>query len=350
MQHNTNFAQQINKAQYKAMQKDPSMICMGLGIDDPKSIFGTTKGLAKDFGSERVFDIPTSENAMTGIGIGAAIAGTRVLMTHQRVDFFLLAMDQLVNNAAKWHYMFNGLMTVPLTIRLIIGRGWGQGPTHQQSLQSWFAHIPGLKVVVPSLTDNVGQLLYQSLMDNNPTIFLEHRWLHNQQCLKSECNDFEDSFSTVRQHSEGEDITIITNSYLTLETLRAVKELKQHGISADVFETHHLHNIDWDMICNSIKKTGRCLITDIGHGNYSASSEIAYQVSDREFSSLIKAPRRIALPNYPEPTSFGLTKDYYITASKIINTVLELMDRPACEFKSLIEKHDVPGDWFKGPF
>ena len=146
---------------------------------DPKGIFGSTLGLENKFGKERVFDMPTSENAMTGVAIGAAIGGYKTIMTHQRLDFFLFAMDQLVNGAAKMHYMFNGELKVPITIRLILGRGWGQGPTHSQNLQSWFAHIPGLKVVMPSSAEDAKGLLLSSIFDPNPVLFLEHRWLHN---------------------------------------------------------------------------------------------------------------------------------------------------------------------------
>ena len=128
----------------------PNVFVYGLGVDDPKHIFETTTGLQEKYGENRVFDMPTSENAMTGVAIGASMNGIKAIMTHQRLDFFLLAMDQLVNSASKWHYMFGSQISIPITIRLIIGRGWGQGPTHSQNLQSWFAHIPGLKVVMPS--------------------------------------------------------------------------------------------------------------------------------------------------------------------------------------------------------
>ena len=173
------YGEAIREALETAMSTDDSVICYGLGVDDPKGIFGTTLGLQEKFGSDRVFDMPTSENAMTGIGIGSAIYGLRPVMVHQRLDFFLLAMDQLVNNAAKWHFMFGGQDSVPLTIRLILGRGWGQGPTHSQNLQSWFAHIPGLKVVMPATARDAKGLLLSSVFDNNPVVFLEHRWLHN---------------------------------------------------------------------------------------------------------------------------------------------------------------------------
>ena len=143
-------SQAINEATIMAMKKDNSVYVIGEGVNDPKEIFGTTKNLKKKFGKNRVFDTPASENAMTGIGIGMSLNGKIPIMVHQRLDFFLLAMDQLVNNASKWNIMFGGKNRVPITIRLIIGRGWGQGPTHSQNLQSWFAHVPGLKVVAPS--------------------------------------------------------------------------------------------------------------------------------------------------------------------------------------------------------
>ena len=148
------FSDAINEAIRESMHKDPKVLCYGLGVTDPKSVFNTTFGLEEEFGSERVFDIPCSENGITGIAIGAALKGYRPVLTHQRLDFALLSMDQIVNSAAKWHYMFGSQRSVPITVRMILGRGWGQGPTHSQNLQSWFAHIPGLKVVVPKGTAN----------------------------------------------------------------------------------------------------------------------------------------------------------------------------------------------------
>src|SRR5579872_1970482 len=172
------YHEAILEATDQIMELDPRVYLMGLGAPDPKGIFGTTSGLGKKYGPNRVMDMPTSENAMTGIAIGSAIEGMRPIMTHQRVDFFLLALDQLINNGAKWHYMFGGQMKVPLVIRLIIGRGWGQGPQHSQSLQSFFAHIPGLKVVMPSNPYDAKGLLISAIEDDNPVVYLEHRWLH----------------------------------------------------------------------------------------------------------------------------------------------------------------------------
>ena len=160
---------------------------MGLGVPDPKGIFGTTIGLQKKYGSKEFFDIPLSENAMTGVALGSAITGMRPIFTHQRLDFSLVAMEQMVNQAAKWHYMFGGKMKAPIVIRMILGRGWGQGPQHSQILHNWFAHIPGLKVVMPVSPSDAKGMLISAVEDDNPVIFLEHRWLYSyQDFVKSE--------------------------------------------------------------------------------------------------------------------------------------------------------------------
>ena len=167
-----NFSESINEAMILSMKRDKNIICYGLGVDDPKRIFGTTKKLKELFGSKRVFDVPVSENALTGIGIGYSLNGLRPVMVHQRLDFFLYAMEQLINNAAKWSYVFGAVKSLPLTIRLIIGRGWGQGATHSQSLQSLFLHIPGLKVVMPSNSYQAKGLVNAAIFDNNPVLYL----------------------------------------------------------------------------------------------------------------------------------------------------------------------------------
>ena len=172
------YFQAILEATDQCLAADPRVYVIGLGVTDPKGIFGTTLGLEAKYGPRRVMDMPVSENALTGIALGSAVTGMRPIMTHQRVDFALLALDQLINNAAKWHTMFGGRMRAPMVIRLIIGRGWGQGPQHSQSLQALFAHIPGLKVVMPATPYDAKGLLVAAVEDDNPVIYLEHRWLH----------------------------------------------------------------------------------------------------------------------------------------------------------------------------
>ena len=238
------FAEAIRDALSIALTSDPHVICYGLGVDDPKGVFGTTLGLQDLHGEDRVFDMPTSENAMTGIGVGAALDGMLPVLTHQRLDFFLLAMDQLVNSAAKWHYMFGGKASVPITIRLIVGRGWGQGPTHAQSLQSWFAHIPGLKVVMPTFADDAKGLLLSSIFDPDPVVFLEHRWLHN---LSGEVpvGDHRTAIGKARLVARGGDVTVVGLSYMTVEALHAIDVLRTVGIECDLIDLRSVRPIDW---------------------------------------------------------------------------------------------------------
>ncbi|XOV79297.1 MAG: alpha-ketoacid dehydrogenase subunit beta [Aestuariibacter sp.] len=344
------FVEQVNKAQFRTMEEDNSMLCFGLGVDDPKRIFNTTVDLKEKFGTERVFDMPTAENAMTGIGVGAAMAGSRVLMTHQRLDFFLLAMDQLVNNAAKWHYMFNGQMAVPLTIRLVLGRGWGQGPTHAQNLQSWFAHIPGLKVIVPSRADKVQAQLYSAIMDNNPVLFLEHRWLHQQQCQIDDIQQSNSGIVNVERCLEGNDVTVVANSYMLLEAMLAAELLEPLGISVEVVDVGDLSPDCWQEVYKSVNKTGRCLVCDCSHLSNSLSAELVARVVDNCFDALKQKPLRLALPDHPEPTSFALTKSYYNDATDIVKSVCQMFSISIPPIPERKAPHDVPGDWFKGPF
>jgi acetoin:2,6-dichlorophenolindophenol oxidoreductase subunit beta len=346
------YARAINEAYVEAMKLDKNVIAYGLGIDDPKGVFGTTLGLKKLFGKERVFDVPASENAMTGVGIGASLNGIRPVMCHQRMDFFLLAMDQLVNNAAKWNYMFGGQSSVPITIRLIIGRGWGQGPTHSQSLQAWLAHIPGIKVVMPATAYDAKGLLLSSIFDNNPVVYLEHRWLHNLEGDVPQ-GDYRIPIGKAHRIKEGKDISIISFSYMTIETLHAVKILEKYGISCDLIDLRSLSPIDWELIFSSVRNTGRLLVLDTAAATGSIGGEIIARVCMDCHDGLKQAPQRIALPDYPTPTSFSLTKYFYKGAEDIVRKVTEMLHKgPGKEVFKIDKKipHDVPGDWFKGPF
>ena len=347
-----NFATAINEAIAEAMQLDNSVICYGLGVTDPKSVFGTTANLEEQFGSMRVFDMPTSENAMTGVAIGAALNGIKSVMTHQRIDFFLLAMDQLVNSAAKWHYMFGSQNSIPITIRLIIGRGWGQGPTHSQNLQAWFAHIPGLKVVMPTTPAEAKGLLLASIFDPNPVIFLEHRWLHNA-IGEVPSGDFRLPIGKARVARLGKDVTIVSMSYMTIEALHAAEYLERQGISCEIIDLLTIKPLDWETVMNSVSKTGRLLALDSGFTTGSVAGEVVARVSMELFDQLKTAPTRLAMPDVPEPTSYALTKGFYVRASNIAKTALEMLGRDLNFVQGDLTEpipHDVPGDWFKGPF
>ena len=346
------FSIAINEAIHQAMEIDESVICYGLGVTDPKAVFGTTANLEKRFGSARVFDIPTSENAMTGVGIGAALNGIKSVMTHQRVDFFLLAMDQLVNSAAKWHYMFGSQTPIPITIRLIIGRGWGQGPTHSQNLQAWFAHIPGLKVVMPTTPEDAKGLLISSIFDPNPVVFLEHRWLHNS-IGEVPTGDFRVPIGKAKNIRTGVDVTIISMSYMTIESLHAADYLAIQGISCDVIDLRTIKPLDWDAVMCSVAKTGRLLALDSGFTTGSVAGEIVARVAIEAFDKLKVPPVRLAMPDVPEPTSPELTKEFYVRAADIAEKVMKMMGKDFSDVRNSLPEpkpHDVPGEWFKGPF
>lgn len=346
------FAQAINEALHLALREDDDVILFGLGVDDPKRIFGTTVGLKEQFGSERVFDMPVSENAMTGIAIGAALNGLRPVMTHQRLDFFLLAVDQLVNNAAKWHYMFGGRRPVPLTIRLVAGRGWGQGPQHSQNLHALFAHIPGLKVVVPATPHDAKGLLLSAIHDDNPVVYIDHRWLHNTEGDVPE-GDYRVPLGKANVLRAGKDVSIVSLSAMTIEALHAVEVLEQQGIHCELVDLRTVNPIDWETVFASVRKTGGLLALDTATGTLSVASEIVARVSMELFRSLRLPPRRIALPDVPTPTSYALTRGLYPGAEEIVRTVGQMLGvavDPGGMSARKPAHHDVPGDWFRGPF
>lgn len=346
------FSKGVNDALTIAMEKDSSVICYGLGVPDPKGVFGTTLGLQERYGEDRVFDMPTSENAMTGIAIGAAINGLRPVLTHQRLDFALLSMDQLVNNAAKWHYMFGSQRSVPITIRMILGRGWGQGPTHSQNLQSWFSHIPGLKVVMPASPADAKGLLLSSIFDDDPVIFLEHRWLHEMSAEVPD-GDVRTPIGKAAVLREGVDITIVAMSYMTVEARHAVQHLEQQGISSELIDLRTISPIDWTTIAESVRKTGRLLVLDTSNSFCSVAGEVIARAAEELFDELRSSPKRICLPDFPTPTSSALTAQFYRRAEDVVRVAGEMTGRNVSTANLIAERtapHDVPGAWFKGPF
>lgn len=349
----SNFALQIHECLDENLLRDSKFIVMGLGVNDPKGVFGTTTDLSNKYGRDRVLETPTSENAMTGIGVGLAISGFRPLMVHQRLDFFLLAMDQLVNSAAKWHYMFGGQQSVPITIRLILGRGWGQGPTHSQNLHAWFTHIPGLKVVMPAFARDVKQLLQSSIDDPNPVLFIEDRWCHVQEVDRSEISNTKLTLGRAEVVKEGLDITIVSAGFSTIQSLQAVSALEKNGINAELIDLKSLKPLDLDTIATSIQKTGRLLVVDSGAPISSFASEIISIVSRKYFSSLKQAPQMITAPDVPEPTSHGVIEEFKFDSSTIAAAIGEMLSREINpEDIRALRKFpiDVPNSDFKGPF
>jgi pyruvate dehydrogenase E1 component beta subunit len=346
------YAQAIRDGLSVALAQYPSVLVYGLGVPDPKGVFGTTLDLHKDHGPSRVFDMPTSENAMTGIASGAALGGLRPILTHQRLDFALLSLDQIINNAAKWRFMFGGKRSVPITIRMILGRGWGQGPTHSQNLQALFAQIPGLCVVSPATPADAKGLLLSSIFGEDPVIFLEHRWLHN---VKGEVPDGDHRVS-IGQASlmrSGPDVTVVAMSLMTIEAVHAVDHLAKQGVSCDLIDLRSLRPIDWPMIEASVRRTGRLLVLDGGHETGGIAGEIIAHIVTHCWPDLRAAPQRLAMPDVPEATSPALTEGYHVRAEHVAAAIAQLVGRDL-ETASLAAArqypHDVPGDWFQGPF
>lgn len=347
-------AEAIREALEQAMSENERVILVGEGVPDPKGIFGTTTGLQERFGKARVFDMPLAENGMTGICIGAAISGMRPVMVHQRMDFALLAMDQLVNNAAKWRYMFAGQVSVPLVVRVIVGRGWGPGPQHAQSLQALFAHIPGLKVVMPTSGYDAKGMLLAAIRDDNPVIFIEHRWLHG--ILDNVPTEpYSVSLDKASLCRPGRDATVVAFSYMVVEALLAAKVLAEFGIELEVIDARAVRPLDMTTIVDSVKRTGALVVADTAWKTGGIAGEVVACVAETAFAALRYPPLRVALPDLPVPTSVHLTRDYYPDALHLARGITAHLGRqvPDAELVARLTRttpHDVPQRDFRGPF
>lgn len=318
------YRQALHEALVLALRKDDRVFVFGEGVDDPAGVFGTTLDLHKEFGSQRIFDTPVCENTLTGIAIGASLAGMRPVLVHMRTDFLLMSMDQIVNHAAKWKYMFGGKVSVPIVIRAIIGGGWGSAAQHTQAFQALFAHVPGLKVVMPATAYDAKGMLLSSILEDSPTIFIEHRWLY----------DYKDNVpvdpylvpigkAVIRR--PGKDITLIADSFMVVLAIESAKMLEKEGIDAEVIDLRSIKPFDSELIGESIKKTGKAAILDFGYRFCGISSEIAAFIAENLFGHL-KAPIcRIALPDIPTPASHAFEKFYYPAAEKVISEIKKVI-------------------------
>jgi len=346
------FCEALNEALRQALEADPRVIVMGEGVDDPRAIFGSTRGLQERFGKTRVFDLPLSENGMTGVAIGAALTGLRPVMTHQRVDFTLYAMDQLVNHAAKRSYASGGLQSVPITIRAVIGRGWGQGSQHSQSLQAFFMHAPGFKVAMPATAYDAKGLLLASIEDPNPVIFLEHRALYAHTGDVPEAA-YTVPFGKAAIRRPGTDATLVAVSYMVWEAMQAAQTLAQEGIEVEVIDLRTLK--PWDAACvlESVNKTGRLIVADTSWRTAGAAAEIAARVAEEAFHAL-KAPiRRVALPDLPTPTSAVLERAFYPGVEHFVVAVKDVLGASARSSGAGLEPvaaEDPAMRTFQGPF
>jgi pyruvate/2-oxoglutarate/acetoin dehydrogenase E1 component len=300
----------VREALELALTSDKHVFIMGQGVDDPSGMFGITLDLHKKYGEDRVFDTPLSENALTGVAIGAALNGMRPVYMHNRPDFLFLAMDQIVNHASKWSYMFGGHIHVPIVIWAMVGRGWGGGAQHTQTLQGFFNHVPGLRLVMPSRPYDAKGLLITAIADNNPVIIIEHRWLLRQTGHVPE-GLYSIPFGRGIIRRAGKDITIVAISHMVVEALLAAQELQQEGIDVEVIDPRTLKPLDEEIILKSVKKTGRLIIADTGWKTGGVSAEIAAVAAEKGFEYLKAPVRRVASLDIPTPASYVLEAEFY---------------------------------------
>jgi pyruvate/2-oxoglutarate/acetoin dehydrogenase E1 component len=347
------YNEALLEATDQALAGDERVYLMGLGVPDPKAIFGTTAGLQAKYGPQRVMDMPTAENGMTGVAIGSALVGMRPMMVHQRVDFTLLALDQVINNAAKWRYMFGGKAHVPIVIRMIVGRGWGQGPQHSQSLQATYAHIPGLAVLMPATPHDAKGLLLAAVDYDDPVIIIEHRWLQNTFGPVPE-EPYRVPIGSANVVRTGGAATIVASSHMLVESLRAAEGLARHGIEAEVVDLRSIRPLDRATILASVRKTGRLVVVDNGWRSFGVAAEIVTTVTEAAFEALRRAPIRVTFPDGYVPTTPALAKHYYPTPAMIANAVraqleLEPLDEATYGFPT-DRLPDIPDPSFRGPF
>lgn len=334
------------------LAKNKDVVLIGQGVPDGSQTYGTTATLLEKFGEKQIYEMPVAEASMVGIMLGASLVGCVPVMTFARFEFALLAIDQIVNQAAKWCYMFDGQANVPMTMRLIVGRGWGQGAQHSQSLHSWFAHIPGLKVVIPATPYDLKGLLISSIEDPNPVIFVEHRWLHYNH------GDVPEGYYKVpigqpKLIRKGTKATIVSSGYMTIESIKAANNLQKESIDVDLIDLRSLSPLDNSIILESVKKTGKLVVCDHASLTGGFSAEIITRVCERAFSYLKEPPIRVSLPDCPTPTTRGLTNYFYPTVQHIENAVKKLLGlKTEDPFESILPTDliDIPDQRFKGPF
>lgn len=340
------YVDAIREAQILEMQQDPAVIVFGLDVDDPKATFGTNRGLVDQFGAHRVFGTPLSEDAMTGAAIGMALAGLKPIHVHIRMDFMMLAVNQLVNVAAKMYAMTGGQQNVPLVVRTLIGKSWGQGAQHSQSLYSMFMNIPGLKIVAPTTPYDAKACLSYAVRDPNPVIFVEHRLLHFQ---RGHVPDGEILMPPGRARitATGDDITIVGISYQQVESLRAQQYLQDLGISAEVIDPIWLNPLDLDTIEQSVRKTRRLLVVDNGWTQCGAGAEIVSALTER--LDIPWKAKRMGFAPTPCPTTPSLEQHFYPNGQTIAAAALNLIQGQEQNWMPE-QREDLKDIEFKGPF
>ncbi len=325
-----NYGTAILAAFEYLLDRYPEVFVIGQGLWSPWYVGNSMTDLDKKYGADRIIDTPVSESACTGAAVGASLAGMRPIVVHPRIDFMLYAMDAVVNQAAKWSHMVGGQAHPAVTIRGIINRGGEQGAQHSQALHSWFAHIPGLRVVMPATVADARDLLIASVLCDDPVMFIDDRWLYSQTDELGPVTELVLRHEGPRRLVSGSDLTIVGSGYSTLLATQAGESLARVGISAEVIDLRILNPFDPDVVVESVRKTGRLLVVDGSWRTCGMSAEVISSVIERVSPGVMKAaPSRIALPDAPAPTSRMLEKIYYPNVESVVNAAKSILVKRA---------------------
>lgn len=320
------FAQAINEALAEEMRRDPRVFIMGEDVAEAGTPFKVLKGLVEEFGPERVIDTPISEAGFTGIGVGAAMTGMRPVVDIMFGDFLTLAMDQIVNQAAKVHYMSGGKLRVPLVVRTTLGATRRSAAQHSQSLHAWFSHIPGLKVVVPSTPYDAKGLLKAAIRDDNPVVFFEDKMMYQTKGVVPE-EEYVIPLGVAEVKRQGRDITLVATSSMVYVALEAAEHLAALGIEAEVVDPRTTFPLDKETLIESAKKTGRVIVIDEGYERYGVTAELASVIADGAFYYLDAPVKRMGALDVPIPFSPVLEDQTVPTAQAVVEMAKSLCGR-----------------------
>jgi pyruvate dehydrogenase E1 component beta subunit len=293
---------------------------LGQLVDYQAGIFGTTTGLVDRFGSRRVLDFPVSESVMTAAALGSALAGNRPVVVHQRLDFMIYSLDAIANWLALWRFKSNGESSLPVVIRAVVGRGWGQGPQHSKSLHAWFAHLPGLHVAIPATAYDAKGLLLEAILGENPVMMIEHRSLFSMTDVVPE-QPYRVRFGRAAIRRAGNDVTLAAIGMMVPLALQVAERLHAEGIDVEVIDLRTISPLDRETLCTSAARTGRLVVADPTWQSFGAAAEVVTTVCEEVGSKLHAQPVRICLPDSHTPMSSVLEEAYYPGEETLANAL-----------------------------
>ena len=323
-----NYGQAILSAFEYLLENYKETFIIGQGLWSPWYVGNSMTGLEKKYGKNRIIDSPVSESATTGAAVGASLAGMKAIVVHPRMDFMLYAMDAIVNQAAKWSNMFGAQANPGVTIRSIINRGGEQGPQHSQALHAWFAHVPGLRVVMPSTVADARDLLIASVLCKDPVIYIDDRWLYHQEAELSAIEELDLKSVKPSISLEGSEVTIIASGHSSYLVRNTIDKIKNLGIKPEIIDMRVLNPLDINIIIKSVEKTRRFLVVDHGWLTSGFSAELVAKIIENlDVNCLLSPPIRLALPDAPAPTASILENDYYLKEEDILFAVNKLLKK-----------------------